>query len=411
MPTFRYKVRDRTGTPSEGVMEGESAAAVVSRLRERDFYVIKVEEEQTSAFSKEINLEELKERFGRKIQVKDLALFCRQFSTLINAGVPLYNGLVILKEQMQNPAFRKVLDQVADDLRQGRTFTAAVERHPRVFPEIFVHMVEAGELGGVLDEVLERMAVHFEKENEIQGKVKSATTYPLVILVVALGAVAFILGFVMPTFAGMLTGFGAELPAMTKFVLGLSEAVQSYWWAGLIGLGLMLFGASQAIKKHQVRYIIDKVSLKLPIFGDILVKVAVSRFSRTLGTLMRSGVPLMQALDVVQKTVGNLAITEGVRKAQESISQGRGMAGPLQQSGVFPSMVVQMVSVGEETGALDTLLEKIADYYDMEVNNVVGRLSTIIEPIMMVVLGGIVGFLVVSMLLPMFELITNVGNQ
>ncbi|MDD2421387.1 MAG: type II secretion system F family protein [Heliobacteriaceae bacterium] len=411
MPSFRYKVRNRAGVPAEGIMDEKSPAAVVSRLREQDLLVIKVEEVKNAVFGAPFDWAAWRERWGKRVESKDLALFCRQFSTLIHAGIPLYNGLIILKEQMRHPTLVKVLTQVAEDLRQGRTFTAAVARYPRVFPALFVSMIEAGELGGVLDQVMERLAVHFEKDSELRAKMQAATTYPLVILLVALGAVVFILTFVMPTFAGLLTSLGTEMPWPTKFVLALSTAVRSYWWAGivlLVGLGL---GARRVAVIPKVRYTLDRVALKLPVFGDIVTKVAVSRFSRTLGTLLHSGVAILPALDVVVKTVGNQVIAAGLGQAQENIRQGRGMAGPLEQAGVFPAMVVQMVAIGEETGALDVLLIKIADYYDLEVNIVVSRLSTVLEPLMMVLLGGLVGFLVIAMFLPMFELIGAVGSQ
>ncbi|MCW2277282.1 type II secretion system F family protein [Heliophilum fasciatum] len=407
MPTFRYKVREQSGAAREGTMEGEAAQAVALRLRENGLFVITVEaiKEQSKA-GNSLSLDAL---FQRKMKAAELVLFCRQFATLLNAGVPLYNALVILQEQGRNEAFRQAMNSVIDDVRKGNTFSASVSKHTKVFPDIFVSMVEAGELGGILDEIMLRLATHFEKENDLQSKAKSAIIYPVIISIVAVGVVAFLIGYVIPTFSEVLTDMDVQLPLITRIVLAIAYAVQDYWYLGFVAVLVAALTYQQAMKQASMRYLRDLYILKIPFFGELLLKVAVARFTRTLGTLLKSGVPLMQSLEVVKKTVGNLVVSEGIGNAQESITRGMGIYEPLNTNPVFPRMVVQMVGVGEETGMLDQMLEKIADYYDTEVGTIVGRMSSVIEPILMVIMGIIVGVIVIAMFLPMFEMIGPSG--
>ncbi|ABZ82870.1 type ii secretion system protein, putative [Heliomicrobium modesticaldum Ice1] len=415
MASYRFRARNKQGALREGVLQEESEKAVAMTLREQGWFVIEVRPErglsakgQSSAAGAVGGSFAL---FRRSVPAKDLAVFCRQLSTLVNAGVAIHSALSILIQQSRNAALRQALIDLSGDLQRGFTLSQAVGRHPKVFPEVFVHMIEAGELGGVLEEVLQRLAGHFEKDNETRNKVKAALTYPAVVLLIGMAAVAFLLGFVIPRFAGVLGELGAELPALTKQMLELAELVKAYWWTSFIAAFLGFYGFRQLLKTPEIRLLVDTYVLKVPVFGDMLLKVSVARFSRTLGTLIRSGVPMLQALEVVEKTAGNMAVSKGVMGTRESIRKGQGLAEPLQKTGIFPPMVVQMVAVGEETGALDTMLEKVSDYYEMEVDGVVTRLSTIIEPMMLVFLGGLVALMVLAMLLPIFDVIGSVGGR
>ncbi|MZP28492.1 type II secretion system F family protein [Heliobacterium undosum] len=414
MATYRYRARDSRGTVREGAIQEESAKSVALMLREQGLFVIEVREDKEGTVKGEAASASSGVSFSlfrRKVPAKDLAVFCRQLSTLVNAGVPIHSALSILIQQSEHPKLRQALIAIAGDLQRGYNLSQAVGFHPDVFPEMFVHMIEAGELGGVLEEVLQRLATHFEKDSETRSKVKSALTYPAVVFFIGIMAVAFILGFVIPRFTSVLGNLGAELPALTKTVLDLSEWVKSYWWTALLGVLALYLFFRELLKTPHIRLLADGYTLKVPVFGDMLLKVSVSRFCRTLGTLIRSGVPMMQALEVVEKTAGNLAVSKGVMNTRDSIRKGQGLAEPLRKTGIFPPMVVQMIAVGEETGALDVMLEKVSDYYEMEVNGIVGRLSSIIEPIMLVILGGMVAVLVIAMLLPIFEVISSVGAK
>ncbi|MBM7867891.1 type II secretion system F family protein [Heliobacterium gestii] len=414
MATYRYRARDSRGTVREGTIQEESEKSVALTLREQGLFVVEVREEKGGAAKSAGAGDAAGSAFSvfrRKTPAKVLAVFCRQLSTLVNAGVPIHSSLSILTQQTEHPALRQALLRVAADLQRGYNLSQAVGLHPNVFPEMFVHMIEAGELGGVLEEVLQRLATHFEKDSETRSKVKSALTYPAVVFSIGILAVTFILGFVIPRFTSALGSLGAELPALTKRVLDLSEWVKGYWWTALLAALALYLIFGELRKTPQMRLLLDRYTLKIPIFGDMLLKVSVARFCRTLGTLIRSGVPMLQALEVVEKTAGNQAVSEGVMNTRESIRKGQGLADPLRKTGIFPPMVVQMVAVGEETGALDVMLEKVSDYYEMEVNGLVSRLSTVIEPIMLVVLGGMVAMLVIAMLLPIFEVISSVGAK
>jgi len=402
--TFTYKARDGRGGPVNGRVEAETAAAAADLLRARGYFVVKLEETApvNTGLNREIKL------FQPKVKAKDLAIFCRQFATMLGAGMTIIASLRVLSQQAENQRLRAALTEIIASLEQGHSLFDAVKEHQQVFPAIFINMAEAGEVGGVLEEIMERLAEHFERESDTEEKVRSAMTYPLVVLGIAVVAVVFLLAFVLPVFADMLTGLGAELPLPTRIVLGVSAFFQAYWYL------LLVFAAALA---GALRYYLatgpgslwwDGVKLKAPVFGDLNRKMAVSRFSRTLGTLVRGGVPILRALDVTKNTAGNQVIARAVERARNNIREGEAMAPPLAATGVFPVMVTEMIAVGEETGALDTLLEKISFFYDREVEATTARLSSLIEPFMIVGLGLVVGFIVISIMLPIFSMSTMI---
>ncbi|MFZ5688129.1 MAG: type II secretion system F family protein [Bacillota bacterium] len=409
MQNFSYKARDAAGKQVAGVMEADSMAAVVNSLRGSNLFIIEVKPVKSlwGSFAPP-TLASIKENLQPKVRSKDLAVFCRQFSTMIEAGVPLLASLEILKAQANHPILKNTLQGMRSHLEDGDTLAEALRAYPKVFPPILVNMVEAGEVGGALDRVMARLAVHFEKEHEIQEKVKSAMTYPLVVLVVALLAVIFLLAFVLPNFTQMLTNMGVPLPLPTMIVIGISGFFQRFWYFTPVFFGAMAVGLMRLSRTPRGRAWKDRTLLRLPIFGDVIRKMIVSRFTRTFGTLLKGGVPILQALEVVKRTVGNTTVMAGIEEAQAAIRDGRGMAEPLAACNVFPPMVIQMISVGEETGTIDNLLEKISVFYDEEVDQVIGRLSSMIEPLLIVGLGGLVGFIILSILLPMFSVVGGI---
>jgi len=348
---------------------------------------------------------------GLRVSTKDLAIFTRQFATMISAGLPLVQCLDILAKQSSKPAFGRVVGEVMREVESGSTLSDALGKHKTVFDDLFRNMVAAGEAGGVLDEILMRLATYIEKADALKRKVQGAMIYPAVVLTVALGATAFMLIFIIPTFAKMFTDFGGELPLPTQIVLFASKTLQMFWWLML----LCIVGAAIAFQRYYAtedgKRRIDAAMLKMPVLGDVLLKGAVARFTRTLGTLIASGVPILSGLEITARTAGNKIIAEAIMTARASIREGETISAPLRQSNVFPPMVVQMISVGEETGALDDMLTRIADFYDSEVDAAVEALTSLIEPIMIVVMGGIVGGMVVAMYLPMFKLINVVAGS
>ena len=405
MAEFSYRVRDFKGQVHTGFMEADHRSGVIENLRQQNYFIIEIKEKAQRS-SNGFNLQSY---LQPKVTGKDLALYCRQFATMVDAGLPLLSCLNILQQQSENKKMQQVTARVVDSLENGNTLADSFREHPKQFPAMFINMVEAGETGGVLDEVLDRLAVHFEKEHDLNEKVRSAMTYPVVIGIVAVLAVIFLLTFVLPTFTDMLEDMGVPLPLPTRIVIAVSSAFGNYWYLIFLTFGGLAYWGYRYIQTTDGRRRLDKLKLKLPIFGELQQKMIVSRFSRTLATLIKGGVPILQALEVVKKTSGNMIVVEGVDQAQNSIRDGQGMAEPLEKSGVFPPMVSQMIAVGEETGALDRLLEKISDFYDQEVNTMVSRLSSMIEPVLMVFMGVTVGFIVISMLLPMFSIVGNVG--
>ena len=397
MPVFVWEGKLANGSIRKGETEAESKTAVQLFLKRQKITAIKVKSKP-----KQITL------FEQKIKTKEVVVFTRQFATMINAGLPLVQCLEILSSQQQNPAFKKMLGQIKSDVEGGSTFADALGKHPKVFDNLFVNLVAAGEIGGVLDTVLLRLAVYMEKNEALKRKVKGAMTYPIIVLCVAFGVVAVLMIFVIPTFKDMFEQFGSSLPAPTQMVVSLSAFFRGYWYF-MLGLIIALIIAFKATARNEKgRYYLDSFALKLPVFGPLIRKVAVAKFTRTLGTMISSGVPIMDGLDITSRTAGNVIIENAIKSVRSAISEGQSMAEPLGASGIFPGMVVQMISVGEATGAMDQMLSKIADFYDEEVDAAVDALTSSLEPILMVFLGGVIGFVVVAMYLPIFKMASAV---
>jgi type IV pilus assembly protein PilC len=398
MAVFVYQGRSANGMQN-GEIEAPDRSAAVGELRRRAILVTKIAEKSAPKVSF---------KFGGKVSDKEMAIFTRQFSTMIDAGLPLVQCLNILAEQSESKTLRSVTGQVARNVEAGSTLADALRRHPRTFDDLFTNLVEVGEAGGILDVVLQRLSAYIEKAAALKRKVKAAMVYPSAIIGVAIMVVIFMLTFVIPTFAQMFKDLGADLPLPTKVVLWLSTFVRTYILliiAGMVGCVLAL---RSYYRTEGGRATIDALMLKLPIFGTLIRKVAVARFTRTLGTLVQSGVPILDGLRITARTAGNKVVEKAVLQCRAAVTEGKTLAEPLRVSGVFPPMVTQMISVGEQTGALDAMLSKIADFYDDEVDTAVSTLTSLLEPIMIVFLGVVVGGLVVAMYLPIFKLVTLV---
>ncbi|MBI4395842.1 MAG: type II secretion system F family protein [Elusimicrobia bacterium] len=400
MAEFAYKARAAGGAVTEGVFDAPDQRTAIEKLRGQKLVVLEINEKAPGL------LEALKpyNPFKPRVNSKDIVLFSRQLATLVSAGVALVSGLNILQEQIESPPFRIVVNKVKEDIEAGLSIADAMKKHPQAFSDLYVAMIRAGEVGGILDSILERLSAYLESTEELKHKVKGAMMYPLVVCTIAGGVTVFLLVGVIPTFKEIFAGFGAELPLPTRIVIGISEALQTYWYAFLGGPVGLLFGLKKWIKTENGGRIFDTNVLKLPLFGPLLRKVAVAKFTRTLGTLVRSGVPILQAMETVAQTSGNKVIEMAIMDARESIREGERISEPLKKSGVFPPMVVQMIAVGEETGNLDVMLTKIADFYDQEVDVSVKSLTSMIEPIVIVIMGVVIGGIVIAMFIPMFEL-------
>lgn len=396
--TYEYKVRDRSGNLVSGELVGDSEGLVMTKLREMGLTPIEVKKAKTG-LKLEINL-----RPGR-VKLKDLAVFSRQFATMVNSGLPILRALAILADQTENKELEKVLTQVRLDVEQGQSLSGAMEKHPKAFNDLYIAMVKAGETGGVLDNVLLRVADNIEKEVELRRKIKSAMTYPLVVVIL----VSFILGgmllFVVPQFETIYTQLGGKLPLPTRILLGVSQALRNYWYFFMGFVAASVFALRRYKRTEGGRATVDAAKLKIPIFGQLFRKSALARFSSTLGMLLRSGVPILQALDIVADTVNNKVISTAVVDVQGSVREGESIAKPLSRHAVFPPMVVQMLAVGEETGAVDTMLDKVADFYNSEVSASVDALTSLIEPLMIAIVGGGVGAAVIALYMPMFNII------
>ncbi len=396
---FLWEAKTKSGEVKKGEMEASDSEAVNARLKSLGLNPVKVR--RKGLLDSDLsNLAAL----GGGVTGKDILIFTRQFATMIDAGLPLVQCLDILGTQMDNPAFRKVVFAIKTKVEQGSTFAAALGDHPKVFDELFVQLCAAGEVGGILDNILNRLANYREKNEKLKRKVKSALTYPVIVLLVAVAVTAVLMLKVTPVFAKMFADFGQALPAPTQFVVDLSEWFQNYFFYCVMGIVAVAVVFGYIYRNPQGRRICDKVFLMAPIIGPVIRKVAVARFTRTLGTMISSGVPILDALDVTAKTAGNRSVEEAIFYVRGKIAEGKNIAGPLLETKVFPAMVVQMIGVGEATGAMDTMLNKIADFYDDEVDTAVAGLTAMIEPLMMVFLGGVVGGFLISMYLPIFQI-------
>lgn len=401
--TFSYQVKDDKGQIHSGELSAPSSSSAAQALRERGFVPLSIEEKKLSALQKEIKLP----GFGR-VKQKDLAIFSRQFATMINAGLSLLRSLDILADQTPNATFSGVIREIKTSVEKGMSLSEAMQRHPKVFDRLYVAMIRAGEVGGVLDATLIRLADTLEKSVELRGKVKSAMTYPTAVLGLVVLILTAMLIFVVPMFEGMYADLGGTLPLPTRILLGLSRAMVGNWYIilGVVIGGIFLF--RRWVSTEGGRFTFDRIKLKVPIFGSLAQKSAIARFSETLASLTRTAVPILHAMDIVAETAGNEVVAKAIKEVQASVKEGDSIAAPLAKHDVFPPMVVQMLAVGEETGALDTMLDKLADFYNAEVSATVDSLTSLLEPLLMVVLGGTVGSMIVALYMPMFNLINLV---
>ena len=400
MPSFEWKGRDRAGRPQGGVLVADSKDSVLAVLRRQQIVPITVKEK-----GKEIALPKLR----RGINEKTLAIFTRQFSVMIDAGLPLVQCLQILGEQQDNKTFQRIVLQVREDVESGSSLANAMKKHPQAFNELYVNMVAAGEAGGILDTILQRLATYIEKAARLKAQVKSAMIYPIAVISIAMLVVYIILWKVIPVFGALFTSLGADLPLPTRIVVTLSKFVGRFWWliVGLVVAGV--FALRRYYATEQGRLVIDSLLLKAPILGPVLRKIAVARFCRTLGTLLSAGVPVLESLDITARTSGNAVIERSILEVRKAVEEGKNLADPLKTTRQFPPMVVQMISVGEATGAMDTMLGKIAEFYEDEVDTAVAGMMKLIEPILIFFLGVVIGGIVIAMYLPMFSLISKIG--
>ena len=396
--TYEYKVRDRTGNVVTGQLVGDSESLVLQKLREMGMTPVEVKKAGTG-LQFEINL-----RPGR-VKQKQIAVFCRQFATMVNSGLPILRSLAILGDQTESKELAKVLVQTRLDIEGGASLSAAMAKHPKAFNNLFISMVKAGETGGVLDDVLLNLADEIEKEVELKRQIKSAMTYPIVVVCLVVLIMTAMLLFVVPQFKTIYSNLGGELPLPTKVLLMASEAFKKYWYMFLLGVFTFRFFFKRYKKTDKGRVRVDALKIKIPVFGPLFHKVALARFSSTLGMLLRAGVPILQALDNVKDTVDNRVIGLAVEDVKNSVREGESIAKPLGKHKVFPPMIVQMMAVGEETGAVDTMLEKVSEFYNNEVTATVDALTSLIEPLLIAVIGGAVGAAVIALYMPMFNII------
>jgi len=405
MPSFAFSGRTRGGEAVTGERAGDTMDAVVAALRREQILVTRIQ--PAKARDEGAAKAGLFARRGKKVSPKSLAVFTRQFSVMIDAGLPLVQCLDILGNQEEDKNFAAVILQTRADVEGGASLADAMRKHPKTFDPLFTNMIAAGEAGGILDTILKRLAVYIEKAVKLKSQVKSAMVYPIAVILIAAVVVAVILWKVIPTFASLFSGLGAELPLPTRIVIAASNGLVQFGPFILLGLGVLVFAFRQYYATENGRRVVDGALLKMPVLGPILRKIAVARFCRTLSTLISSGVPILDGLDITSRTAGNAIVEDAIASTRKSIEGGDTISGPLKETNVFPSMVVQMIGVGEATGALDTMLGKIADFYEDEVDTAVAGMLTLLEPIMISFLGGIVGGIVISMYLPIFDLISK----
>jgi type IV pilus assembly protein PilC len=403
MPVYVWVAETKRGRKLKGEIDAANEAIALSQLKKRNFTVKKLKLKPKDIFE---NLSFLKP----KVTKKDLVVFTRQFSTMIDAGLPLVQGLTILAEQSENPTFKAILKEITKDVEGGSTLAEAMKKHPKVFDDLFTNLVAAGEVGGILDTILRRLATFIEKAEKLKSQIKGAMTYPAVVVGIAIIVISVILIFVIPVFEDMFKSFGSALPAPTQIVVNMSRFMKGNFHWVIIAVVALVYGFKRYRGSVKGRKQTDGLFLKFPIFGDLLKKTAVARFTRTLGTMISSGVPILDALEIVAKTSGNVVIEEIIYEVRGSIAEGQTIAEPLSENDIFPGMVIQMIAVGEATGALDSMLEKIGDFYDEEVDAAVAALTSMLEPLLMLFLGGAIGGLVIAMYLPIFSMAGAMGS-
>ena len=402
MPIFIWEGTTKKNEVKKGEIEATDANAVRGLLRRQGFKTIEVKK-------KPKDIVEYFPFLKAKIKEKNVVVFCRIFSTMINAGLPLIQCLDLLAQQEQNKAFSKIIRSVKEDIEGGTSLTNALKKYPKIFDDLFVNLIAAGEAGGILDVILERLSAYMEKAMKLKARVKGAMTYPIAVLVISISVVALLLLKVIPVFKTMFEGMGGQLPGPTAFLIAASQFMQHYFLFIIAVVVVIYIAFNRFYKTEKGRWMVDSLMLKAPIFGELLKKVAVAKFSRTLSTMMSSGVPILEGLSIVSKTSGNVVVENALLNTRQSIAEGRSIAEPLAETGIFPPMVVQMISVGEATGALDSMLSKIASFYDDEVDVAVDNMTALLEPVMMVFLGGVVGGMIIAMYLPIFKLASVVG--
>lgn len=397
---YKYRAIAKNGKTIEGVFEASNENEVIAMIKGNNYLPLQVE--------RDVGAEAKFELFAQKVKKKDLAIFCRQFYTMLDAGLGIVKCLDIMILQTENKTLKKAVSDVTEDVQKGLTLSEAMKKHQLIFPTILVNMIEAGEVSGNLDSIMERMATHFEKENKLDKKVKGSMIYPSALIVVSVAVVIFMLVFVMPTFTGMFVGSGVPLPWPTQFLLNLSDSIKSYWYiyAGIVGL--LVFGITTYKRTEEGRRFFDKMKLRIPVVKDTTKKIITSRFTRTLSTLMDSGIPLIRSMEVVSKVVNNLPVQDEINDSIEQIRKGVPLSRSIKDIGVFPPMVDSMIKIGEESGALDDILLKTADFYDEEVEAALHKMTTLIEPVLIVGMAVVIGFIVIAMYLPMFDMMQTI---
>lgn len=401
MPIYQYKAMTMEGKQKQGVYTAATKEEIYSLLKQKGYFPLEVIEKQEKSTIGTLS-------FSTKINSKAIAVFCRQFQTMLNAGVPIIQCLDILHQQTEHKKLKNILEEVYGQVQQGLSLSEAFQVHQPTIPSLLIHMIEAGEASGNLDLILERMALHYEKEYKLNNKIKSAMVYPMVLSMVSITVVIFLLTFVMPTFMELFQGSGVEMPGPTKFLLSMSETLQTKWYI-VVGVFALIITFFSYLKKTPAGIkFIDILTLKFPVIGKTINTIIVSRFTRTLSTLLSSGVPLLQAMDISAKIVNNTVVGEGILEAKEEVRKGVGLSEPLRQLRVFPPMVISMIEIGEEAGALDDLLDKTANFYDEEAQAALQKLTTMLEPIMIVIMAVVIGFIVIAMVLPMFDMMNTV---
>jgi type IV pilus assembly protein PilC len=403
MPVYVWVAETKRGRKLKGEIDAANETIALNQLKKRNFKVRRLKPKPKDLLA---GISFLRP----KVTNKDIVIFTRQFSTMIDAGLPLVQGLTILAEQSENPTFKTILKEITKDVEGGSTLAEAMKKHPKVFDDLFVNLVAAGEVGGILDTILRRLSTFIEKAEKLKSQVKGALTYPAVVVGIAIIVIAVILVFVIPVFEDMFKSFGSALPAPTQLVVDMSRFLKGNIHWVILAFGGLIYGLKRYRRTASGKKQIDTLLLKLPVFGELLKKTAVARFTRTLGTMIGSGVPILDALEIVARTAGNVVIEEIIYEVRSSIAEGQTIAEPLSENDVFPGMVIQMISVGEATGALDTMLEKIADFYDDEVDAAVAALTSMLEPLLMLFLGGAIGGLVIAMYLPIFGMAAAMGS-
>jgi len=400
MPVYQYKAVSASGESLSGSYTANSKNDVSAMLRKSNYYPVTIQAEP------ENNIRAMK--FFSSVGLKDIAVFCRQFYTMLNAGITILNALEILRHQLEKPKLREITNNLYEEVQKGLNFSQALKQHPDTFPELFIYMVEAGESSGSLDVMMARLSDHYEKENKIRNKIKGAMVYPIILSIVAIAVVVFLLTFVMPTFIGMFEGSGVPLPAPTRLLMAFSNSIRTHWYIHLLVLIGIVYSFKRVISTDSGRMSYDKIKLQLPIIKGVNQKIITARFTRTLSTLLYSGIPLLQALENVSNVVGNRVVAEEILKAKDEVRKGVDLSTPIKKTGVFPPMVDSMIKIGEESGSLDEILEKTANFYDDEVDVALQKMVTMFEPLMIVVMGVIIGFIVIAMMLPMFDMMNTV---